>query len=160
MSAGKIRGLHSHRWLVVACDTKLLMHDLSSNLSREVARTALDNKAPTSVAFLYINNPGLLGEASSLIHLHVCTSAYFSLLCDMLWLKGGHSHISDSTCGFIHTCHLLEPNMTQDCASLQAGRVTPDNNNNNNRNAFQLMMSSVHAGQVLSLQSSLSCASL
>lgn len=59
---GKIRGLHGHRWLVVACDTKLLMHDLSSNLSREVARTALDNKAPTSVAFLYINNPGLLGS--------------------------------------------------------------------------------------------------
>ncbi len=75
MSAGKIRGLHGHRWLVVACDTKLLMHDLSSNLSREVARTALDNKAPTSVAFLYINNPGLLGEASSLIHLHVRTNA-------------------------------------------------------------------------------------
>ena len=85
MSAGKIRGLHGHRWLVVACDTKLLMHDLSSNLSREVARTALDNKAPTSVAFLYINNPGLLGEAWSLIHVHVHTSAYSPLLCDMLW---------------------------------------------------------------------------
>ena len=61
--AGKIRGLHGHRWLVVACETKLLMHDLSSNLSREVARTALDGKAPTSVAFLYINNPGLLGSS-------------------------------------------------------------------------------------------------
>ncbi|KAL3133386.1 hypothetical protein ABBQ38_007254 [Trebouxia sp. C0009 RCD-2024] len=60
--AGKIRGLHGHRWLVVACDTKLLMHDLSSNLSREVARTALDGKAPTSVAFLYLNNPALLGS--------------------------------------------------------------------------------------------------
>lgn len=60
--AGKIRGLHGHRWLVVACDTKLLMHDLSSNLSREVARTALDGKAPTSVAFLYLNNPALLGR--------------------------------------------------------------------------------------------------
>ncbi len=34
------------------------------------------------------------------------------------------------------------------------------NKNNNNKNAFQLMMSQVRAGQVLSLQSSLSCASL
>lgn len=59
---GKIRGLHGHRWLVVACDTKLLMHDLSSNISKEVARTAMDNRAPTSLAFLYINNPGLVGS--------------------------------------------------------------------------------------------------
>lgn len=64
--AGKIRGLHGHRWLVVACDTKLVMHDLSSNLSREVARTALDGKAPTSVAFLYLNNPALLGRIMQL----------------------------------------------------------------------------------------------
>ena len=33
-------------------------------------------------------------------------------------------------------------------------------NNNNNYNAFQLVMSQVPAGQVWSLQSSLSCASL
>lgn len=66
VDAGKIRGLHGHRWLVVACDTKLLMHDLSSNLSREVARTALDGKAPTSIAFLYINNPGLLGRVANI----------------------------------------------------------------------------------------------
>ena len=65
--AGKIRGLHGHRWLVVACDTKLLMHDLSSNISKEVARTAMDNKAPTSLAFLYINNPGLVGEFFTLV---------------------------------------------------------------------------------------------
>ena len=64
--AGKIRGLHGHRWLVVACDTKLLMHDLSSNLSKEVARTVMDNRAPTSLAFLYINNPGLVGKHSSM----------------------------------------------------------------------------------------------
>jgi len=70
-AAGKIRGLHGHRWLVVACDTKLLMHDLSSNLSREVARTALDGKAPTSVAFMYINNPGLLGQTvGSAVSMH------------------------------------------------------------------------------------------
>ena len=64
MPAGKIRGLHGHRWLVVACETKLLMHDLSSNVSREVARTSLDNKAPSALAFLYINNPALLSEHS------------------------------------------------------------------------------------------------
>jgi len=34
------------------------------------------------------------------------------------------------------------------------------NNNNHNNNAFPLMMSYVHAGQILSLQSSLSRASL
>ena len=35
-----------------------------------------------------------------------------------------------------------------------------NNNHNNSSNAFQLMMSHVRAGQVLSFQSSLSCASL
>ena len=115
MSAGKIRGLHGHRWLVVACDTKLLMHDLSSNLSKEVARTALDNKAPTSVAFLYINNPGLLGETSSVIHLHVRTMPNFPcwVTCCGQTARRGHNHICDFSCVFIHTYHLLEPSMTQ-----------------------------------------------
>lgn len=48
------------------------MHDLSSNVSREVARTALDNKAPSALAFLYINNPVLL----SLVHLGLGSIAY------------------------------------------------------------------------------------
>lgn len=42
------------------------MHDLSSNVSREVPRTSLDNKAPTALAFLYINNPVLLSMLHSL----------------------------------------------------------------------------------------------
>lgn len=81
VSTGKIRGLHGHRWLVVACDTKLLMHDLSSNLSREVARTALDGKAPTSVAFLYLNNPGLLGTATLLCRLMCITPCFIAQYC-------------------------------------------------------------------------------
>lgn len=91
ISAGKIRGLHGHRWLVVACDTKLLMHDLSSNLSREVARTALDGKAPTSVAFLYLNNPGLLGMGTLLCRPLCITSCLIALYCctDLLILYQG-----------------------------------------------------------------------
>ena len=54
------------------------MHDLSSNVSREVARTALDNKAPSALAFLYINNPVLL----SMLHLELCSIAYASRYTD------------------------------------------------------------------------------
>ena len=37
----------------MACDTKILMHDLSSSSLREIPRSVLDSKAPTCLAVLY-----------------------------------------------------------------------------------------------------------
>ncbi|KAK9819592.1 hypothetical protein WJX72_000101 [[Myrmecia] bisecta] len=58
---GRVRGLKGHRWLVIACETKILMFDLVSNVNREVPRTLLDGKAPTRTAFLFAHSPLLLG---------------------------------------------------------------------------------------------------
>ncbi len=59
--AGRVRGLKGHRWLIAACETKILMIDLVSRASREVPRAVMDGRAPTSLAFLYKCSPLLLG---------------------------------------------------------------------------------------------------
>ncbi|BDA49478.1 hypothetical protein COCOBI_14-0960 [Coccomyxa sp. Obi] len=58
---GRVRGLKGHRWLIAACETKILMTDLVSRASREVPRAVMDGRAPTSLAFLYKCSPLLLG---------------------------------------------------------------------------------------------------
>ena len=60
--SGRVRGLKGHRWLIAACETKIVMTDLVSQASREVPRTVLDGRAPTSLAFLSKCSPLLLGE--------------------------------------------------------------------------------------------------
>ena len=57
-----MRGLKGHRWLIAACETKIVMTDLVSQASREVPRAVLDGRAPTSLAFLSKCSPLLLGE--------------------------------------------------------------------------------------------------
>ena len=59
-----MRGLKGHRWLIAACETKIVMTDLVSQASREVPRTVLDGRAPTSLAFLSKCSPLLLGKHS------------------------------------------------------------------------------------------------
>jgi hypothetical protein len=69
--AGRVRGLKGHRWLIAACETKLIMTDLVSQASREIPRALLDGRAPTSLAFLYKSSPLLLGmdpQASCLLY--------------------------------------------------------------------------------------------
>ena len=61
-----MRGLKGHRWLIAACETKIVMADLVSQASREVPRTVLDGRAPTSLAFLSKCSPLLLGEPRAL----------------------------------------------------------------------------------------------
>lgn len=63
--AGRVRGLKGHRWLIAACETKILMTDLVSRATREVPRAVLDGRAPTSLAFLYKCSPILLGTAAA-----------------------------------------------------------------------------------------------
>ena len=57
-----MRGLKGHRWLVAACETKIVMLDLSGRGgSRELSRSALDGRAPTALAALHKCSPLLLG---------------------------------------------------------------------------------------------------
>ncbi len=41
------------RFLVIVCDAKVLLHDLSSKKSFEIGRQLLDGKTPTCIAFLF-----------------------------------------------------------------------------------------------------------
>ena len=59
--SGRVRGLRGHRWLVLACETKVVLRDLRSGEMQEVPRSVLDARAPTRLAFLFINSPALLG---------------------------------------------------------------------------------------------------
>ena len=61
LAQGGVRGLKGHRWLVAACETKILMLDLASRATRELPRSLLDGRAPTALAFLYKCSPLLLG---------------------------------------------------------------------------------------------------
>lgn len=70
--AGRVRGLKGHRWLIAACETKILMTDLVSRATREVPRAVLDGRAPTSLAFLYKCSPILLGAAAASPRLFSC----------------------------------------------------------------------------------------
>ena len=62
-SAGKAgRALAGRRWLVLACENKLVLHDLASARSVDIPRSSvLETKAPTRLAVLVLNSPGLLG---------------------------------------------------------------------------------------------------
>ena len=62
--AGRAGGLAGRRWLVLACESKLVLHDLASAESRDVSRSAvLESKAPTCLAFLFMNMPQVGGRA-------------------------------------------------------------------------------------------------
>ena len=70
LHAGMARRLRGHRWLVIACDTKILMQDLASNAIREIPRSVLDSKTPTCLAILYIVASRLL--TGDCLHSRVC----------------------------------------------------------------------------------------
>ena len=59
--AGRVRGLRGARWLVAACETKLLLLEVGGEAVREVPRGVLDGKAPTQLALLLHVSPLLLG---------------------------------------------------------------------------------------------------
>lgn len=61
VGAGKVGGLRSHRWLVMAADSKVVIQDLVSGRAREALRTLWGGKDPTALAFLYANAARLLG---------------------------------------------------------------------------------------------------
>ena len=63
-----MRGLKGHRWLIAACETKIVMTDLVSQAFREVPRTVLDGRAPTCLAILCKCSPLLLGEPQAEAH--------------------------------------------------------------------------------------------
>lgn len=69
-AAGRVRGLKGHRWLIAACETKILMTDLASQAIREIPRAVLDGRAPTSLAFLYKCSALLLGSPSNSVLAH------------------------------------------------------------------------------------------
>lgn len=60
-STGKVGGLRGHRWLLMAVESKVVIHDMVSGGAREAVRTLWDGKAPTALAFLYANAARLLG---------------------------------------------------------------------------------------------------
>lgn len=65
-SLGKVSKLYGHRWMVVACDNKVTLHDLSSPATFDLPRgAAFESKAPTRLAFLLMNLPSLTGLALS-----------------------------------------------------------------------------------------------
>ncbi|KAK9822211.1 hypothetical protein WJX81_006190 [Elliptochloris bilobata] len=57
----RVRGLRGARWLVAACETKLLLLEVGGEAPREVPRAVLDGKAPTQLALLLNVSPLLLG---------------------------------------------------------------------------------------------------
>lgn len=59
--AGKVGGLRGHRWLLMAIESKVVIHDMVSGTAREAVRTLWDGKAPTALGFLYANAARLLG---------------------------------------------------------------------------------------------------
>lgn len=57
-----IRGITKHCWVVVACENKVMLHDLSSAQSHDIPRSFLESKSPTRVAALVYNSRRLLGN--------------------------------------------------------------------------------------------------
>lgn len=47
---------------MLACETKVVLRDLRSGEVREVPRGLMDSRAPTRLAFLFVNSPSLLGQ--------------------------------------------------------------------------------------------------
>eukprot|EP00887_Chlorella_sp_A99_P005680 scaffold1.g5680.t1 len=57
---GRQPALAHRRWLVMACENKVVLHDLASADSRDIPRACFDSKAPTCLAFLLLNLPSLV----------------------------------------------------------------------------------------------------
>ena len=57
-----MRGIKGRRWLVIACENKIIFQDLMGGSSKEVARSVMDGKPPTRIAFTFIHSPTLLGR--------------------------------------------------------------------------------------------------
>ena len=66
-----MRGLRGARWLVAACETKLLLLEVGGEAVREVPRALLDGKAPTQLALLLHVSPLLLGAPPATLLLSV-----------------------------------------------------------------------------------------
>jgi WD40 repeat protein len=63
---GAAPGIVGRRWLIAACENKLVIHDLSSAEAIDIPRSsATDSKAPTSLAMLILNLPTLMGVRPS-----------------------------------------------------------------------------------------------
>ena len=77
--AGRVRGLKGHRWLIAACETKIVMTDLVSQAFREVPRTVLDGRAPTCLAILCKCSPLLLGRPQAKAHTACMHGASYDL---------------------------------------------------------------------------------
>ena len=61
---GRTPGLGGRRWVAIACENKIIIHDLCSAEAIDVARSAAtDSKAPTTLAVLILNYPSLMGVA-------------------------------------------------------------------------------------------------
>lgn len=59
---GAAPGIVGRRWLIAACENKLVIHDLSSAEAIDIPRSsATDSKAPTALAMLILNLPTLMG---------------------------------------------------------------------------------------------------
>ena len=65
---GPIKEIDGHRWIVAACENKVILHDIISTDSFDISRSAsFESKAPTRVAFLIMNTPSLVLGSD---HLH------------------------------------------------------------------------------------------
>lgn len=74
-AAGRAGGLQGRRWLVLACESKLVLHDLASTESRDISRSAvLESKAPTCLAFLLMNMPQVRHRAGPQSALTCCSA--------------------------------------------------------------------------------------
>lgn len=59
------RRLGSHRWLVVACENKIVAHDLTSPEVIDLPRSSLfEGKIPTTISLLLSNSRSLLKDSS------------------------------------------------------------------------------------------------
>ncbi|KAL4432170.1 hypothetical protein ABPG77_005932 [Micractinium sp. CCAP 211/92] len=63
---GRYKGLQGKRWLVIACENKVVLHDLASADARDIPRSScFESRAPTALAFLLLNLPSLTGYTAS-----------------------------------------------------------------------------------------------
>lgn len=66
VGAGKAKRFEGHRWLVAACETKVLLQDITGNSVIDIPRSLFESKTPTCLAALYLPNaPPSTGELSS-----------------------------------------------------------------------------------------------
>ncbi len=87
--AGRVRGIKGRRWLVIACETKIVFQDLMGGPSKEVPRSVMDGRPSTRIAFTFIHSPSLLGEEPGLRS----DGAICKLEFDQSYAKLMHKHV-------------------------------------------------------------------